>query len=41
MEQKVATFYRFAEFPDHSSWKPKLEELGEKEKITGTLILAE
>ena len=41
MEQKVATFYRFAKFPDHASWKPKLEELGEKEKITGTLILAE
>ena len=41
MEQKVATFYRFAKFPDHTSWKSKLEELGEKEKITGTLILAE
>jgi UPF0176 protein len=41
MEQKVATFYRFAKFPDHTSWKPKLEKLGEKEKITGTLILAE
>jgi len=40
MEQKVATFYRFSEFPEHSSWKPRLEKLGEKEKINGTLILA-
>jgi len=41
MEQKVITFYRFAEFPDHREWKPVLEELGKKEKITGSLILAE
>ena len=40
MEQKVVTFYRFAEFPEHKSWKPKLEKLGQKEKISGTLILA-
>jgi UPF0176 protein len=40
MEQKVITFYRFAEFPEHKEWKPKLEQLGEKEKVSGTLILA-
>ena len=40
MEQTVSTFYKFAEFPDHAEWKPKLAQLGEKEKVTGTLILA-
>jgi UPF0176 protein len=40
MEQKVITFYRFAEFPEHKEWKPKLEQLGEKEKVSGTFILA-
>ncbi|MEK9773158.1 MAG: rhodanese-related sulfurtransferase [Opitutae bacterium] len=40
MEQKIVTFYRFAEFPEHESWKSKLEKLGEKEEILGTLILA-
>ncbi len=40
MQQTVSTFYKFADFPDHAEWKPKLEELGKKEKITGTLILA-
>ena len=40
MLQKVVTFYRFTEFPDHPSWKPKIENLGEQEKITGTVILA-
>ena len=40
MEQTVSTFYKFAEFPDHAEWKPRLARLGEKEKITGTLILA-
>jgi UPF0176 protein len=40
MEQKVITFYKFAEFPEHAQWKPKLEEIGEKEQISGTFILA-
>jgi len=40
MEQTVSTFYKFAEFPDHAEWKPRLIQLGEKEKVTGTLILA-
>jgi UPF0176 protein len=40
MDQTVSTFYKFAEFPDHAEWKPKLAQLGEKEKVTGTLILA-
>ena len=40
MEQTVSTFYKFAEFPDHAEWKPRLAQLGEKEKVTGTLILA-
>ena len=40
MEQKVITFYKFAEFPEHAQWKPKLEEIGEREQISGTLILA-
>ena len=40
MEQKVVTFYRFADFPEHETWKPKLKKLGENEKISGTLILA-
>jgi len=40
MEQTVATFYKFANFPDHAQWKPELTELGKKEKVTGTLILA-
>ena len=40
MQQTVSTFYKFADFLDHAEWKPKLEELGKKEKITGTLILA-
>jgi len=40
MEQKVITFYKFAEFPEHPQWKPKLEEIGEREQIFGTLILA-
>lgn len=40
MDQKVVTFYRFAEFPEHPEWKPVLEKLGEKEGVTGTLILA-
>ena len=40
MHQTVSTFYKFADFPDHAEWKPKLEELGKREKITGTLILA-
>jgi UPF0176 protein len=40
MEQKVITFYKFAEFPEHAQWKPKLEEIGKREQIFGTLILA-
>ena len=40
MEQKVVTFYRFSEFPEHKTWKPKLEKLGKQEQICGTLILA-
>jgi UPF0176 protein len=40
MSQKVITFYRFAEFHEHADWKPILQEVGTKEKITGTLILA-
>jgi UPF0176 protein len=40
MEQKVITFYKFAEFPEHAQWKTKLEEIGEREQISGTLILA-
>jgi UPF0176 protein len=40
MEQKVITFYKFAEFPEHAEWKPKLEEIGEREQVSGTLILA-
>ncbi|MGA1101096.1 MAG: rhodanese-related sulfurtransferase [Opitutales bacterium] len=40
MNQKVITFYKFAEFPEHTEWKPKLQEIGEKEQISGTLILA-
>jgi len=41
MEQTVSTFYKFAEFPDHAEWKPRLAQLGEKENVTGTLILAD
>ena len=40
MEQTVSTFYKFAEFPDHAEWKPRLLKLGEAEKVTGTVILA-
>jgi len=41
MEQKITTFYKFAQFPDHKKWKPILNELGESEKVVGTLILSE
>ena len=27
MEQKVVTFYCFADFPEHETWKPKLKNL--------------
>ena len=40
MKQTVSTFYKFAEFPDHKEWKPRLLKLGDQENVTGTLILA-
>ena len=41
MEQRVLTFYKFAEFPDHRDWNPILRQLGEREDVTGTVILAD
>ena len=40
MESVIHTFYRFAELPDFMEWKSRLEELGEREKVLGTVILA-
>ena len=34
MEQTVSTFYKFAEFPDHKEWKPRLLKLGDQENVT-------
>ncbi len=40
MEQTVHTFYKFAELPDHAKWKEELREIGERQGVTGTVILA-
>lgn len=39
MEQTVITFYQFTELPDYQEWKTRLEQLGQAEKIQGTIIL--
>lgn len=40
MENTITTFYQFADLPDFHEWKSRLEELGEKEKVLGTVILS-
>ena len=40
LAQTIATFYKFAEFPDYREWKNKLEKWGVELNILGTLILA-
>jgi UPF0176 protein len=40
MEQTIITFYQFTDLPDFQDWKDRLEEIGEKEKVLGTIILA-
>ena len=39
MERTITTFYQFADLPDFQEWKSRLEELGEKEQVLGTVIL--
>jgi UPF0176 protein len=39
MERTIITFYQFADLPDFQEWKIRLEDLGEKEKVLGTIIL--
>ena len=36
----IATFYKFAEFPDFEEWKSKLKDWGKSNEILGTMILA-
>ena len=36
----IATFYKFAEFPDFEEWKNKLKDWGKDHEILGTMILA-
>ncbi len=36
----IASFYKFAEFPEYKTWKSKLRDWGEELGILGTLILA-
>jgi UPF0176 protein len=38
--QSIATFYKFAEFPEYKEWKIKLGKWGKELKILGTMILA-
>lgn len=38
--QTIATFYRFAEFPEFKEWKNKLRHWGKELNILGTMILA-
>jgi len=40
MERTITTFYQFAGLPDFQELKSRLEELGGKEKVLGTVILA-
>ena len=39
MEHTITTFYQFADLPNFQEWKSRLEELGGKEKVLGTVIL--
>ena len=39
MERTITTFYQFAGLPDFQELKSRLEELGGKEKVLGTVIL--
>ena len=39
MERTITTFYQFADLPDFQEWKSRLEELGGKEQVLGTVIL--
>jgi UPF0176 protein len=39
MERTIITFYQFADLPDFQDWKNSMENLGEKEKVLGTVIL--
>ncbi len=39
MERTIITFYQFTDFPDFQEWKVRLEDLGEQEKVLGTIIL--
>jgi len=39
MEHTITTFYQFADLPDFQEWKSRLEELGGKEQVLGTVIL--
>ena len=36
----IATFYKFAEFPEYEEWKSKLKGWGKSHDILGTMILA-
>ena len=36
----IATFYKFAEFPDFEEWKNKLKDWGKNHEILGTIIIA-
>jgi UPF0176 protein len=38
--QTIATFYKFAEFPEYKEWKIKLGKWGKELNILGTMILA-
>ena len=39
MERTIITFYQFTDLPDVQEWKIRLEDLGAKENVLGTIIL--
>ena len=39
MERTIITFYQFTDLPDFQEWKIRLEDLGAKENVLGTIIL--
>ena len=41
MERTIITFYRFTHLPDCEQWKVRLEQLGQREGILGTIILGQ
>lgn len=39
MDQLIITFYKFAKLPDVHEWKTRLQEMGERHAVLGTIIL--